>query len=56
VANQLLISTKPIQQKTSSELSQLKLICLAPAVLYDGIFFLLPLIFLIWIGFWIFAV
>lgn len=52
MANQLPISTVAVQQKTSSELSQLKLICLAPAVIYDSIFFLLPLIFLIWIGFW----
>ena len=32
--------------------SLLKIACLTPVVLYDGIFFLLPLIFLIWIGFW----
>jgi spermidine/putrescine transport system permease protein len=34
------------------ETSVLKYLCLAPAVIYDSIFFLLPLIFLIWIGFW----
>ncbi|MBD1868781.1 ABC transporter permease [Cyanobacteria bacterium FACHB-471] len=32
--------------------SLLKYICLAPAVIYDSIFFLLPLVFLVWIGFW----
>ncbi|MBD3886669.1 ABC transporter permease [Phormidium tenue FACHB-886] len=34
------------------ETSFLKYLCLAPAVIYDSIFFLLPLIFLVWIGFW----
>jgi len=36
----------------SQDNSLLKYICLAPAVIYDSIFFLLPLIFLVWIGFW----
>lgn len=34
------------------ETSILRYLCLAPAVIYDSIFFLLPLIFLLWIGFW----
>jgi hypothetical protein len=42
---------KPIDQPIQ-ERSWLKLICLSPALLYDGIFFLGPLLFLIWIGFW----
>lgn len=37
---------------TPNQTSWLKIICLAPAVIYDGLFFILPLIFLIWIGFW----
>ncbi len=37
---------------TPSQASLLKYICLAPAVIYDSIFFLLPLLFLVWIGFW----
>jgi spermidine/putrescine transport system permease protein len=41
-----------IQTKAPNESSPLRLICLSPAVLYDGFFFLLPLIFLFWIGFW----
>jgi spermidine/putrescine transport system permease protein len=40
------------QTKVPNEASPLGWICLAPAVLYDGFLFLLPLIFLIWIGFW----
>jgi spermidine/putrescine transport system permease protein len=32
--------------------SPLKYIGLAPVVIYNGIFFLLPLVFLVWIGFW----
>lgn len=32
--------------------SRIKYVALAPALLYDGLFFLLPLIFLLWIGFW----
>lgn len=35
-----------------SQASLLKFFCLAPAILYDGVFFLLPLLFLGWIGFW----
>lgn len=38
--------------KTPNESSVLGLACLAPAVIYDGLLFLLPLLFLIWIGFW----
>ena len=38
--------------KSPDESSLLKYICLAPALVYDGIFFLLPLIFLVWLGFW----
>ncbi|TVQ19063.1 MAG: ABC transporter permease [Leptolyngbya sp. DLM2.Bin15] len=37
---------------TPNERSGLKYIGLAPVVIYNGIFFLLPLLFLIWIGFW----
>ncbi|HEY9659636.1 MAG TPA: ABC transporter permease [Allocoleopsis sp.] len=40
------------RSKWLSESSFIRLICLAPAVLYDSFLFLLPLIFLIWIGFW----
>lgn len=36
----------------SPDESLLKYVCLAPALIYDGIFFLLPLIFLVWLGFW----
>lgn len=32
--------------------SPLKIICLAPVVLWYAIFFALPLVFLVWIGFW----
>ncbi len=41
-----------LQTKTPNESSLLRWICLAPAVIYDSLLFLLPLIFLIWIGFW----
>ena len=34
------------------EASLLKYFCLAPVVIYDSLFFLLPLLFLVWIGFW----
>ncbi|MEP0912349.1 ABC transporter permease [Leptolyngbya sp. GB1-A1] len=34
------------------ETSLLKYFCLAPAVIYDSILFLMPLLFLVWIGFW----
>lgn len=39
-------------RRLPQETSALKYFCLAPAVVYDSVFFLLPLIFLIWIGFW----
>lgn len=45
----------PLSNKWSKALSEsnlIRLICLAPAVIYDSILFLLPLLFLIWIGFW----
>lgn len=32
--------------------SPLKIFCLAPAFIWYGVFFILPLIFLLWIGFW----
>ncbi|MDX2215857.1 MAG: ABC transporter permease [Oculatellaceae cyanobacterium bins.114] len=50
--------TNPISEtrspplKLPSQASLLKYIGLAPAVIYDAVFFLLPLLFLIWIGFW----
>lgn len=44
-------SRSPVRQ-LPQETSALKYLCLAPAVVYDSVFFLLPLIFLIWIGFW----
>lgn len=47
-----LLMTRPQASWTPDEASPLKYICLAPVVLYDSLFFLLPLIFLIWIGFW----
>jgi spermidine/putrescine transport system permease protein len=40
------------ETKAPNEASPLRLICLAPAVLYDSFLFLLPLLFLLWIGFW----
>jgi spermidine/putrescine transport system permease protein len=40
------------QTKAPNESSSLRLICLSPAVLYDSFLFLLPLVFLFWIGFW----
>lgn len=44
--------SRPQANWTPDKTSSLKYFCLAPVVLYDSIFFLLPLIFLIWIGFW----
>jgi spermidine/putrescine transport system permease protein len=38
--------------KTPNDRSWMKIIGLAPVVIYNGVFFLLPLLFLIWIGFW----
>ena len=38
--------------QTADEASLLKYVCLAPVVIYDSLFFLLPLLFLVWIGFW----
>lgn len=40
------------QTRTPNDRSLLKYIGLVPVVLYNGTFFLLPLLFLIWIGFW----
>jgi spermidine/putrescine transport system permease protein len=40
------------QTQAPNEASLLRVICLAPAVIYDSVLFLLPLIFLFWIGFW----
>ncbi|MEB3314160.1 MAG: ABC transporter permease [Cyanobacteriota bacterium] len=37
---------------TPDEASPMRYLCLAPVVIYDSLFFLLPLLFLIWIGFW----
>jgi spermidine/putrescine transport system permease protein len=50
VANSTSLPNKP--SKIFSESSLVRLVCLAPAVIYDSFLFLLPLIFLIWIGFW----
>lgn len=50
MANSTPISNK--RPKILSESSLIRLFCLAPAVIYDSFLFLLPLIFLIWIGFW----
>jgi spermidine/putrescine transport system permease protein len=52
LSNQL--SDRLSKRRTSApnESSVLRLVCLAPAVIYDSLLFLLPLIFLIWIGFW----
>ena len=47
-----LLIPRPQSSWTPNESSLLKYFCLAPVVLYDGLFFLLPLVFLIWIGFW----
>lgn len=44
--------SRPRASYTPDEASLLKYACLAPVVLYDSLFFLLPLVFLIWIGFW----
>lgn len=53
MANLISLSKSSSQQtKTPNESSLLRLACLAPAVIYDSFLFLLPLIFLIWIGFW----
>ncbi|MFM7324186.1 MAG: ABC transporter permease, partial [Nodosilinea sp.] len=38
--------------KAPNDSSWLGAACLAPAVIYDTLLFLLPLIFLVWIGFW----
>ena len=38
--------------KAHNETSLLAIVCIAPAVIYDSLFFLLPLFFLGWIGFW----
>lgn len=43
---------RPQASWTPDRASRLKYLCLLPVVLYDSIFFLLPLVFLIWIGFW----
>ena len=43
---------RPQASWTPDRASRLKYLCLVPVVLYDSIFFLLPLVFLIWIGFW----
>lgn len=48
---QMLIA-RPQASWTPDRASRLKYLCLMPVVLYDSIFFLLPLVFLIWIGFW----
>jgi spermidine/putrescine transport system permease protein len=40
------------QTQAPNDASLLRVICLAPAVIYDSVLFLLPLIFLFWIGFW----
>ncbi|MDX2228179.1 MAG: ABC transporter permease [Leptolyngbyaceae cyanobacterium bins.349] len=39
-------------QRAPNDTSWLKVLCLLPALVYDGIFFLLPLLFLVWLGFW----
>lgn len=53
VSKQLSLSTAPAPvRRLPQETSFLKYLCLAPAVIYDSVFFLLPLIFLVWIGFW----
>ena len=47
-------SPKPKQQSSPSpnDLSWLKYLGLAPVVVYNSFFFLAPLLFLIWLGFW----
>jgi spermidine/putrescine transport system permease protein len=50
VANSIPLFNK--RSKALSESNLIRLVCLAPAVIYDSILFLLPLLFLIWIGFW----
>jgi spermidine/putrescine transport system permease protein len=52
VANAALSKQQIRRTKTPNESSLLGLACLAPAVIYDSLLFLLPLFFLIWIGFW----
>jgi spermidine/putrescine transport system permease protein len=37
---------------TPHQINLLGWLCLSPALIYDSIFFLLPLFFLVWIGFW----
>ncbi|MEM6252185.1 MAG: ABC transporter permease [Cyanobacteria bacterium P01_D01_bin.156] len=44
--------SRPRGNWTPDEASPLKYVCLAPVVIYDSLFFLLPLLFLVWIGFW----
>ena len=41
--------TKPMRTPNDSPL---KVLCLAPVVLWYAVFFILPLFFLIWVGFW----
>jgi ABC-type spermidine/putrescine transport system permease subunit I len=45
-------SSKRTVNPTPNDLSVLKYVGLIPVVVYNGIFFLLPLLFLVWIGFW----
>ncbi len=52
MANAALSKQQIRRTKTPNESSLLGLACLAPAVIYDSLLFLLPLFFLIWIGFW----
>lgn len=53
MTRQLFISAQRSRpRRLTQDASILKYLCLAPAVVYDSIFFLLPLIFLVWIGFW----
>lgn len=44
--------TRPQPIWTPNAASWLKWFCLAPVIIYDSLFFLLPLLFLVWIGFW----
>lgn len=46
------ISLSRRRTKAPNEASLLGIVCLAPALIYDSLLFLLPLIFLVWIGFW----
>ena len=47
-------SRQPKRESSPSpnQISRLKYIGLAPVLIYNGIFFLTPLLFLIWLGFW----